>query len=116
MGKKVAKKEKMDMLNETMLSLPGRFQPKIAGNFRTIIQFNLSGEESGHWVLTIGDGRCTVAEGLVEAPDATVEMAAADFIGINSGDIPAPEIFWGGRIDIEGDVEAVIALAPVMGW
>jgi hypothetical protein len=43
-------------------------------------------------------------------------MAAADFIGINSGAIPAPEIFWGGRIDIEGDVEAVIGLAPVMGW
>jgi len=103
-------------MNEIMLSLPGRFQPKMAGNFRAIIQFNFSGEESSHWVLTIADGRCTVTEGMVEAPDATVSMAAADFIGINSGDIPAPEIFWGGLIDIEGDVEAVIGLAPVMGW
>jgi putative sterol carrier protein len=104
------------MLKETMLSLPGRFRPKLAGNFRATIQFNFSGEEASHWVLTIGDGRCTVAEGMVETPDATVVMAAADFIGINNGDIPAPEIFWGGRIDIEGDVEAVIGLAPVMGW
>ena len=104
------------MLDEIMKSLPGRFQPKMAGNLRVIIQFNFTGRESSHWVLTIGDGRCTVAEGLVEEPDATVSMSAADFIGINSGDIPAAEVFWGGRIDIEGDVEAVIGLAPVMAW
>ena len=99
-----------------MLSLPGRFQPKMAGKMRATIQFSFSGGESGDWVLTIGDGRCMVAEGLVEHPDATVTMTAADFVGINSGDIPAPEVFWGGRIDIEGDVEAVIGLAPVMNW
>jgi putative sterol carrier protein len=104
------------MLDKIMKSLPGRFQPKLAGNFRATIQFNFSGEESSHWVLTIGGGRCTVAEGLVDEPDATVGMDAADFIGINSGDIPAPELLWGGRIDIEGDVEAVIGLAPVMDW
>ena len=104
------------MLNETMLSLPGRFQPKIAGNLAATIQFNFAGTEDPFWVVSIADGRCTVAEGMVEEPDATVMMTAADFIGINSGEIPAPEVFWGGRIDIEGNVEAVIGLAPVLSW
>ena len=104
------------MLNQTMLSLPGRFQPKMAGNLQVTIQFNFSGQESSYWVLKIGHGLCTVAAGMVEEPDATVSMSAADFIGINNGDIPAPDVFWGGRIDIEGDVEAVIGLAPVLDW
>ncbi len=104
------------MLKETMLDLPGRFQPKMAGNFRATIQFYFSGGESSHWVLTIGDGRCTVAEGVAEAADSVVSMAAADFIGINTGDIPASKLFWGGQIDVEGDVETVIGLAPIMGW
>jgi putative sterol carrier protein len=104
------------MLQETMLTLPARFQPKMAGNFRAVVQFDFSGGETSHWILTIGDGRCKVTEGQVEEPDATVSMAAADFIGINNGEIPAPELFWGGQIDIDGDVEAVIGLAPIMGW
>jgi predicted lipid carrier protein YhbT len=52
----------------------------------------------------------------VENPDATVTMAASDFVGINTGEISAPDIFWSGRIHIQGDVEAVIGLAPVMNW
>lgn len=99
-----------------MESLPDRFKPLMAGNLRTTIQFNFTGEKTEFWVLTIANGSCSVAEGLVETADATVTMSAVDFIGINSGERPAPEIFWGGAIDIEGNVDAVIGLAPIMDW
>ena len=104
------------MLRETILSLPGRFQPKMAGNLQTTIQFNFTGTSEQFFVLSIAGGRCTVAEGLIDNPAATVSMSAADFIGLNKGEILAPELFWGGQIEIEGDVDAVIGLAPVMGW
>jgi len=104
------------MLREIMRNLPDRFQPLMAGNLQAVIQFNLTGEPDTYWVLSIGDGLCSVVEGVVESPQATVTMTAADFIGINSGDIPAPELFWGGNIEIVGDVDVVIGLAPIMDW
>jgi putative sterol carrier protein len=107
---------KMPTIDDTMKVLPNRFQPKMAGNMQTTIQFHFTGPDGGLWVLTIHGGNCTTQSGHVENPDATVTMAASDFVGINTGEISAPEVFWSGRIHIQGDVEAVIGLAPIMNW
>ena len=66
--------------------------------------------------MVIDRGECRVRTGTADSPDATVTMAAADFVGINTGERSASEIFWSGRIQVQGDMEAVIALAPIMGW
>ena len=107
---------KMPTIDDTMKVLQNQFRPKIAGNMQATIQFQFTGPDGGEWVLTIEGGKCTTQPGHVENPDATVTMAASDLVGINTGEISAPDIFWSGRIHIQGDVEAVIALAPVMDW
>lgn len=101
---------------EVMQSLPDRFQAKMAGNMQTTIQFELIGEDGGQWVMTIAGGRCTVRPGQTEQADATIITEAAEFVGIQMGQIPAREAFWSGRVKVEGDLEAVIRLPPVMGW
>jgi putative sterol carrier protein len=99
-----------------MARLPGRFKPRMAGKLAATIQFEFTGQQSGRWWLRIAEGQCTVGPGEVDEPDATVRMSAADFVGINDGSVNAPEVFWSGRIEIAGDVEAVLALPPVMDW
>lgn len=106
----------MSTISDTMKALPNRFRPEMAGIMQATIQFYFNGSDNGSWILTIKDGKCAAHPGQVKNPDATVSMAASDFIGINTGEISAPDIFWSGRIQIQGDVEAVIALAPVMDW
>ena len=101
---------------EVMNSLPERFQRRMAGNMQATIQFDLTGTDGGHWFMEISAGTCLVAEGQAEHPDAVVIMAAADFVGINTGKVSAVETFWSGRIQIEGELEAVLALPPVMDW
>jgi putative sterol carrier protein len=103
-------------LAQAMASLPERFQAKMAGNLVTTIQFEFSGEGGGRWWLRIDQGECTTGRGEVSDPEATVRMSAADFAGINDGTINAPDVFWSGRIDIQGSVEAVLALPAVMQW
>ena len=99
-----------------MQSLPQRFRPKMAGNLRSTIQYRLSGEDGGEWYMTIADGACEVQRGAHQNPDATIIMRASDFVGINVGTVNAVDTFWGGLITIEGSVEAVFALPPIMGW
>ena len=101
---------------EVVASLPGRFRPRMAGNLATTIQFDFTGEDGGRWWMRIAEGACQVGQGDVKAADATVTMSAADFVGINEGTVSAPDVFWSGRIDITGDIEAVLALPPVMDW
>ena len=105
-----------DELARTMEALPGRFRPKMAGIMAAVIQFDFTGDDVGLWSMRIGEGVCTVGEGTVAEPDATVRMSAADFVGINDGTVSAADVFWSGRIDIEGSVDAVLALPAVLGW
>ena len=66
--------------------------------------------------MSIAEGQCDVGRGKSTGADATVIMDAADFIGINEGTVNAVDTFWGGRITVEGNIEAVLALPPVMDW
>jgi putative sterol carrier protein len=106
----------MTSLTKTMATLPDRFEPRMAGNLAATIQFDFTGEQGGRWWLRIVDGHCAVGPGDAPEPDASVTMSAADFVAINDGSIRAPDVFWSGRIDIEGSVDAVLALPPIMGW
>jgi putative sterol carrier protein len=107
---------KEEDLRRVMASLPGRFRPRMAGVMVTAIQFEFTGDNGGSWFMRIHEGKCEIGEGAVADTDATVRMSAADFVGINDGTVRAPDVFWSGRIDIEGSVDAVLALPPVMGW
>ena len=102
--------------DQTMAKLPKRFRPLMAGKMQAIVHFVLTGAEGSDWTLTISNGSCSVSPGSSDHPDATVTMSAADFVGINTGAVYAPDIFWSGQIDIQGDVEIVISLAPIFGW
>jgi len=106
----------MATTSEIMNSLPERFQPKMAGNLKVVIQYRLTGEDGGEWFMTIDEGECVVHKGVFAEADATIIMQAADFVGINEGTINPVDTFWGGLITIEGSIDAVFALPPVMGW
>jgi putative sterol carrier protein len=101
---------------EIMESLPDRFRPKYAGKLMTTVQFVLKGEDGGRWYISVSDGLCSVQEGEVANPEATIIMDASDMVGINLGTVSAVDTFWSGRITIEGNIDIVLALPPVMNW
>jgi putative sterol carrier protein len=106
----------MNKLARIMAGLPDRFRPEMAGNLRSTIQLNLTGPEGGQWTMAIAEGRCTVISGPAERPAAVITMDAAEFAGINTGQVSAVEVFWSGRIAVEGEMDAVIALQAIMDW
>lgn len=106
----------MSSISEVMQSLPGRFRPKKAGNLNAVIQFCLLGEDGGNWNISIAEGQCLVHEGELPDPNVTVIMQTEDFVGINEGTVSAVDIFWGGGITIEGNIDVVLALPPIMNW
>ena len=55
-------------IDQVMNAMPGAFLPEKAGDMNAIIQYHLSGDEAGDWVVRIGEGACQVEQGTVEDP------------------------------------------------
>ena len=68
------------------------------------VQFGLSGDGGGTFVLTIADGQCSVSEGEIDNPGATFEMTASDFTAMVKGELDPMKAFMGGRIKARGNL------------
>jgi hypothetical protein len=58
-------------VKQLVLNHEKAFKPEVAEGIDAIIQYHLTGDEGGDWIITIGDGKCTVAEGEAENPKMT---------------------------------------------
>lgn len=50
------------------------FLPETAEGINAVIQYKLTGDDGGDYIITIQDGKCTVAEGEAEAPTITLQQ------------------------------------------
>jgi putative sterol carrier protein len=79
------------------------FQPDNAVGVDAIIQYHLSGEEGGDWIIAIKDGTCKVTEGIAENPKMTLNANAQDFKNILLGKQDGMAAFMQGKLKVSGD-------------
>ena len=82
--------------------MPQYFRSYEARGLAFTTQFLLSGPGGGAWAVRIGDRRCEVRPGTIDAPDLTVHMPALLFLAIHRGEASP---VWGlvtGRIRLAG--------------
>lgn len=90
--------------------MPKAFLPEKAAGVEAVVQYHLTGDQGGDWVITIRDGACTVAQGTAEAPSLTLTAAAGDYIQIIAGKLNAMAAFAEGRIKLKGDLALAMKL------
>ncbi len=89
---------------EVFDAMPGAFAADAGAGVDVVFQFNLSGDKGGDWFSVIKGGRCRVEAGTHEKPGCTLKMAAADFIDLMNGKLPAMQAYTSGKLKIEGDI------------
>ncbi len=87
---------------------------KLRGMDSTIL-FDLSGEESEQWTVTIKDGEVDVDEGSVGSPAITVETTTADLKALIQGDLNPMAAFMKGRLKVKGDISMAMQLQKLFG-
>ena len=95
---------------EVFEALPLAFQPDKAKGMDATFQFELTGEGGGTWVAKIASGQCTVMEGGIDHPSATIGMEAADYVAIAQGKLDMARAFMGGKIKVKGDMGLIMKL------
>ena len=86
------------------------FKPEAAEGVEAVIQYRLSGEEGGDWIVNIHEGKCTVAEGLAENPKMTLSAEAQDFKDVLLGKANGMQYFMQGRLKLAGDLNLAMKL------
>jgi putative sterol carrier protein len=86
------------------------FRPEAAEGVDAVIQYHLTGEEGGDWIITIREGKCTVAPGNADAPKMTMTADAQDFKDVLLGRANGMQYFMQGRLKLAGDLNLAMKL------
>lgn len=97
-------------VEELMNRMPKAFMPAKAEGVDAVIQYHLSGEEGGDWVVTIRDQQCTVEEGTTENPTMTLEADAQDYKDVILGQLDPMAAFMQQKLRLKGNLNMALGL------
>jgi len=86
------------------------FRPDAAEGVEAVIQYRLTGEEGGDYIINIQEGLCTVAEGIAEEPNVTLTSDAHDFADVLMGRANGMQYFMMGKLKLSGDLNLAMKL------
>ncbi|MFQ5415705.1 MAG: SCP2 sterol-binding domain-containing protein [Myxococcota bacterium] len=74
------------------------------------LQFDISGEAGGKWVLSIADQKAEIREGCIDDPRITLKMKDTDYVSLVNGDISGQKAFMTGKLRFKGDMNTGMKL------
>jgi putative sterol carrier protein len=90
--------------------MPKAFIPENAAGVNAVIQYHLSGEEGGDWVVTIRDQECTVEPGVTENPTMTLRAEAEDYKSVILGKLDPMAAFMQQKLKLTGNLNLALGL------
>lgn len=86
------------------------FVPERAGNTDAVVQYHLTGEQGGDWVITIRNGVCKVAAGVTANPTLTLIAEGLVFRDILMGRMDGMAALMQGKLQLKGNLGLAMKL------
>lgn len=97
-------------IEKLMGLMPKAFLPDKAQGVDAVIQYNLSGDQGGDWVITIRDGKCSVEKGTAPTPKLTLAAEGKDYLDVVTGKVNPMSAFSAGKLKLKGDLGLAMKL------
>jgi putative sterol carrier protein len=94
----------MPTVKETFELMPTKFRADKAAGVNAVIQYEITGDQSGTWHAVIKDGTCIVNQGPAQSPNLTLTMAAQDWLDMIAGKLSGQMAFMSGKLKLKGDM------------
>jgi len=91
------------------------FNAKEAGEMKTVIQFEVTGKQTGNWFLSIESGKCTCHEGLADAPALTIKTPSETWLAIANRETDGQRAFAEGKYSAQGDMALLMRMKNLFG-
>ena len=86
------------------------FIPDKAAGLEAVVQYHLTGDEGGDYIITIGDDKCAVKEGIAEDPVMTMTADGPYFRDVLLGKEDGMKGFMEGKLQLAGDLNLAMKL------
>lgn len=86
------------------------FMPEKAAGLEAIVQYHLTGDEGGDFIIQIGDDKCSVSEGVAEDPVMTMTADGIYFRDVLLGKEDGMKGFMEGKLQLAGDLNLAMKL------
>ena len=97
-------------VRELILNHEKAFRPERAVGVDAVVQYHLTGEEGGDWIIHIKDGVCKVSEGVAENPKLTMTADAREFADILLGKMDGMAALMQQKLQLKGDLNLAMKL------
>lgn len=89
------------------------FNPEEARNIEAMIQFEVSGAESGSWYLKIMGNTCTFHEGRTQNPTLTIQTPPDVWLKIARGEMSGGVALMTGKYKAKGDMGLLMKIDKI---
>ncbi len=86
------------------------FLAEKAAGLEAIVQYHLTGDEGGDFIIQIGDDKCSVSEGVAEDPVMTMTADGEYFRDVLLGKEDGMKGFMDGKLQLAGDLNLAMKL------
>ena len=91
-------------VNEIFEKMPTVFNAAAAAGLETVIQYHITGDQSGDWHVVIKGDTCQVEQGTHDSPNVALTMADVDWIALCNGQLDGMSAFMSGKLKADGDI------------
>ncbi len=100
-------------IDEIMQRLPGAFDPARAQGLKANVQFDFTSDGGKKYVVRLAETTCTVEEGEIANPDATVIASQATYQAVVEGRLNVATAFMSGKLKVKGNLQLLMRFQQI---
>ncbi len=106
---------KIEDMRLLLKGMAATFNAGAAGEMKAVIQFEVTGKQSGNWFLSIENGKCVCREGMADAPTLTIKTPSEVWLAIANRETDGQQAFAEGKYSVQGDMALLMRMKSLFG-
>lgn len=100
-------------IDEIMQRLPIVFDAERARGMRANVQFDFTSDGGKKYVVSLLETHCTVQEGEIPNPDATLIASQATYQAVADGRLNTATAFMTGKLRVKGNIQVLMRFQQI---